>query len=255
MRNEKVVEVKDLVTVLGGKMIHKGISLSVNKGEIYAIVGGSGSGKTVLLRELIMLLKPIKGTIKVLGYDLSNLSPKDIRELRSRWGVLFQFGGLISSLTVSQNVALPLLEFTRIPRNLIDELVSIKLKLANFPLDFACAFPSEISGGMKKRAALARALALDPEILFLDEPTSGLDPVASAYFDRTIKELRDLLGLTVVLVTHDLDTIESIVDRMVVLLEGEVLVEGTPREVARFPHPWIQDYFFGRKGDRTWRER
>ena len=255
MKDGKVVEVKDLVTVLGGKMIHKGINLSVNKGEIYAIVGGSGSGKTVLLRELIMLLKPIKGTIKVLGYDLSDLSPRDIRELRSRWGVLFQFGGLISSLTVSQNVALPLLEFTRIPRNLIDELVSIKLKLANFPLDFACAFPSEISGGMKKRAALARALALDPEILFLDEPTSGLDPVASAYFDRTIKELRDLLGLTVVLVTHDLDTIESIVDRMVVLLEGEVLVEGTPQEVARFPHPWIQDYFFGRKGDRTWRER
>jgi len=255
MSKETVVEVRDLITILGGKIIHKEINLSVNKGEIYAIVGGSGSGKTVLLREMVMLLKPFRGTIKVLDYDLSDLSPKEARELRSRWGVLFQFGGLISSLTVSQNVALPLMEFTDIPRSLIDELVSIKLKLANFPLDSACAFPSEISGGMKKRAALARALALDPEILFLDEPTSGLDPVAAAHFDRTIKELRDLLGPTVVLVTHDPDTIESIVDRMVVLLEGEVLVEGTPEEVARFPHPWIQDYFFGRKGEKAWKEK
>jgi phospholipid/cholesterol/gamma-HCH transport system ATP-binding protein len=255
MSEEKVVEVRDLTTILGGKIIHKGISLSVNKGEIYAIVGGSGSGKTVLLREMVMLIKPFSGSIKVLGYDLSDLSPKEARDLRSRWGVLFQFGGLISSLTVSQNVALPLIEFTDIPRSLIDELVSIKLKLANFPLDFACAYPSEISGGMIKRAALARALALDPEILFLDEPTSGLDPVAAAHFDRTIKELRDLLGPTVVLVTHDINTIESIVDRMVVLLEGEVLVEGTPEEVARFPHPWIQDYFYGRKGEKAWKEK
>ncbi len=255
MKNQRVVEVKDLITVLGGKTIHDGVSLSVNGGEIYAIVGGSGSGKTVLLREMIMLLKPYSGTINVLGYDLSDISPKEARKLRSRWGVLFQFSGLISSLTVSQNVALPLLEFTDISRDLIDELVSIKLTLANFPLDFACAMPSEISGGMKKRAALARALALDPEILFLDEPTSGLDPVASAYFDKTIKELRDLLGVTVVLVTHDLDTIQSIADRMVVLLAGKVLVEGTPEEVASFQHPWIQDYFYGRNGGEAWRGR
>ena len=255
MMEEKVVEIEGLVTRLGGKTIHKGISLSVRRGEIYAIVGGSGSGKTVLLREIIMLLKPTQGSIKVLGYDLAHISPGEARHLRSKWGVLFQFGGLISSLTVAQNVALPLVEFTQIPRDLIEELVSLKLSLANFPLDSACVMPSQLSGGMKKRAALARALALDPEILFLDEPTSGLDPVAAAYFDRTIKELRDLLGLTVVLVTHDLDTIESIVDRMVVLLEGKALVEGTPQEVARFPHPWIQDYFYGRKEGKAWKER
>ena len=255
MMDEPVVEVKGLVTRLGGKTIHRGIDLSVKRGEIYAIVGGSGSGKTVLLREMIMLLEPHQGSIRVLGHLLSQVTPREAKWLRSRWGVLFQFGGLISSLTVAQNVALPLLEFTSIPRELIDELVSIKLSLANFPLDWACVMPNELSGGMKKRAALARALALDPEILFLDEPTSGLDPVAAAHFDSTIKELRDLLGLTVVLVTHDLDTIESIVDRMVILMEGEVLVEGDPREVARFPHPWVQDYFHSRKGERDWKGR
>ncbi len=242
-----MVEVREVVTRLGGKTIHRGVNLKVEEGEIYAIVGGSGSGKTVLLREMIMLLRPVAGTIRVLDYDLEGLTPAMARDLRSRWGVLFQFSGLISSLTVAQNVALPLREFTSVSADLVEELAAVKLALANFPLDFACVLPGELSGGMKKRAALARALALDPEILFLDEPTSGLDPVAAAYFDRTIKELRDLLGITVVMATHDLDTISSIVDRMAVLLDGRVLIEGAPREVARFPHPWVQNYFHGRR--------
>jgi phospholipid/cholesterol/gamma-HCH transport system ATP-binding protein len=244
---QTVVEVKDVVTSLGGKTVHKGVTLSVKAGEIYALVGGSGSGKTVLLREMIMLLKPQSGTIKVLDYDLELITPSKAQKLRSKWGVLFQFGGLISSLTVAQNVALPLKKFTSISQDFIEELAAVKLALANFPLDFACVLPSELSGGMRKRAALARALALDPEILFLDEPTSGLDPVAASRFDKTIKELRDLLGVTVVMATHDLDSIQSIVDRMAVLWDGMVLVEGAPGDVAHHPHPWVQSYFHGRR--------
>jgi phospholipid/cholesterol/gamma-HCH transport system ATP-binding protein len=239
----KIIEVKNLVTTIKEKVIHKNLNLHINKGEIYAIVGGSGSGKTVLLREMIMLMKPTSGSINILGIDVTKDESFNLSLLSKKIGVLFQSGALISSLTVIQNVALPLKENTRLPVSVINDLCVIKLSLANFPMDSIHLYPSELSGGMVKRASLARALIMDPEILFLDEPTSGLDPVSSSLFNNTIRELRDLLGITIVIVTHDLLTINSIVDRMLVILNGEKLAEGTPKEISRMEHPWIKEYF------------
>lgn len=237
------IQVRDIVTKFGQNVIHDNVSCTVYEHEIYALLGGSGSGKSTLLREMILLGKPISGSISVLGNNLKNLPLNEAQILRRQWGVLFQSGALYSSLTVGENIELLYKEYTDLPSKLITELIKLKIDLVGLPPHAIHLYPSELSGGMVKRAALARALALDPKLLFLDEPTSGLDPLSSRQFDSLIKELRDLLGLTVVIVTHDLDTIHHIVDRFVLLGEKKVIAEGTLEEVLKIDHPII-DYFF-----------
>lgn len=238
-----VIRVKDVVTVFGENLIHDHLSCSVHENEIYALLGGSGSGKSTLLREMILLGRPLQGEIEVLGYKLNDLSPEQAHDLRRQWGVLFQSGALYSSLTVGENIALLYKEYTDLSPKLTRELIKLKIDLVGLPPHAINLYPSELSGGMVKRAALARALALDPKLLFLDEPTSGLDPFSSRQFDALILQLRDLLGLTIVMVTHDLDTIHHIVDRFALLGEKKVIAEGTLDEVLSINHPLI-DYFF-----------
>jgi phospholipid/cholesterol/gamma-HCH transport system ATP-binding protein len=240
---KSIIEVRSIVTSFGNNIIHDSVDCTIYEREIYALLGGSGSGKSTLLREMILLGKPTSGTITVLGHNLQDLSLSDAQHLRRQWGVLFQSGALYSSLTVGENIELLFKEYTNLPKKLITELVKLKIDLVGLPPHSIHLYPSELSGGMIKRAALARALALDPKLLFLDEPTSGLDPLSSRQFDTLIKELRDLLGLTVVIVTHDLDTIHHIVDRFALLGEKKVLAEGTLSEVLAIDHPII-DYFF-----------
>lgn len=238
-----IIEATEIVTAFGENLIHDQISCTIYKNEIYALLGGSGSGKSTLMREMIMLQQPSSGTLKVLNHDLSTISPLEAQMLRRQWGVLFQSGALYSSLSVGENIAILYKEYTDFSPALINELIDLKIKLVGLPPHARYLFPSELSGGMIKRAALARALALDPKLLFLDEPTSGLDPLSSRQFDALILELRDLLGLTVVLVTHDLDTIYHIVDRFLLLGEKKVIAEGTLNDVLALDHPII-DYFF-----------
>ncbi|HEX5710026.1 MAG TPA: ATP-binding cassette domain-containing protein [Sulfuricurvum sp.] len=238
-----IIEARNIVTAFGENLIHDNVSCTVRENEIYALLGGSGSGKSTLLREMIMLEKPRSGSIHVFGNDLAKLSLAEAQKLRSKWGVLFQSGALYSSLTVGENIALLYKEYTDLPKKLIHELIRLKIDMVGLPQHAINLYPSELSGGMVKRAALARALALDPKLLFLDEPTSGLDPLSSRQFDTLIQQLRDLLGLTVVMVTHDLDTIHHIVDRFVLLGEKKVIAEGTLNEVLMVKHPII-DYFF-----------
>jgi phospholipid/cholesterol/gamma-HCH transport system ATP-binding protein len=243
-----IISVTDVVTRFGENVIHDGVSLSVQQGEIYGLLGGSGSGKSTLMKEMIMLLQPASGEVKVLGHDLKTISRPEAASLRRRWGVLFQQGALYSSLTVMENVAIRLKEYTGLPADLIREIVYMKLNMVGLPDHAADLYPSELSGGMVKRASLARALAMDPRLLFLDEPTSGLDPIGAEEFDNLILELRDMLGLTVVMVTHDLDSIWTIVDRFAVLGDKKVIAEGTLREVMQQPHPIIQQFFQGERG-------
>ncbi len=238
-----IIRVRDVVTAFGESIIHDRVSCTVYENEIYALLGGSGSGKSTLLREMIMLERPRSGEIEILGKSLGNMDYEEAQKLRSRWGVLFQSGALYSSLTVGENIALLYREYTDLPPKLVHELVKLKIDLVGLPAHAIHLYPSQLSGGMVKRAALARALALDPELLFLDEPTSGLDPLSSRQFDTLIRELRDLLGLSVVLVTHDLDTIHRIVDRFTLLGEKRVIAEGNLSEVLAVEHP-IVDYFF-----------
>ncbi|GAB6162295.1 ABC transporter ATP-binding protein [Desulfothermus naphthae] len=238
-----IIEVKNLNTILGDKKIHENLNFFINSGEIFAIIGGSGSGKTVLLRELLGLITPYSGTIKILGVNAHREKRRFKKILENDIGVLFQSGGLISSLNVIQNVVLPIKEKTNLKIDIINELGLLKLKMANFPLESIFLYPSELSGGMVKRAALARSLIMDPKILFLDEPTSGLDPVSANLFNETIGKLRDLLNITIVIITHDLSTINSIVDRMIVLLKGKIIAQGRVDEVKRTDHPWIKQYF------------
>jgi phospholipid/cholesterol/gamma-HCH transport system ATP-binding protein len=243
--NLSIIEVRNVITSFGETLIHDHINCTVRKNEIYALLGGSGSGKSTLMREMILLERPKSGSIHVLGHDLSTLTPLEAAELRRSWGVLFQSGALYSSLTVGENIALLYNEYTDLSPKLIDELIRLKIDLVGLPPHAKYLYPSQLSGGMVKRAALARALALDPKLLFLDEPTSGLDPLSSRQFDALIQQLRDLLGLTVIMVTHDLDTIHRIVDRFTLLGEKKVIAEGTLDEVLRVDHP-IVDYFFQR---------
>jgi len=243
--NPSIIEVRNVITSFGETLIHDHINCTVRKNEIYALLGGSGSGKSTLMREMILLERPEGGSIHVLGHDLSTLTPLDAVELRRSWGVLFQSGALYSSLTVGENIALLYNEYTDLSPKLIEELIRLKIDLVGLPPHAKYLYPSQLSGGMIKRAALARALALDPKLLFLDEPTSGLDPLSSRQFDALIQQLRDLLGLTVIMVTHDLDTIHRIVDRFTLLGEKKVIAEGTLDEVLRVDHP-IVDYFFQR---------
>ena len=238
-----IIEGRDIVTAFGDTIIHDHISCTIYENEIYALLGGSGSGKSTLLREMILLQSYQSGTLNVLGYDLAAITPLQAQKLRTQWGVLFQSGALYSSLSVGENIAMLYREYTDLSPKLIDELVALKIDLVGLPQHARYLFPSELSGGMIKRAALARALALDPKLLFLDEPTSGLDPLSSRQFDALIRQLRDLLGLTIVMVTHDLDTIHHSIDRFALLGDKKVIAEGRLSEVLQIDHP-IVDYFF-----------
>lgn len=241
-----VIALRDVSTTLGGRAIHRGVSLDVARGEVVALIGGSGSGKSVLLREIIGLLRPQTGRIELFGQAVGESTAAQMNRLRRRFGVLFQDGALFSSLTVEDNVAVPLFEHSALPHPICRRLARLKLALAGLPADAAGKRPSELSGGMRKRVALARALALDPELLFLDEPTSGLDPISARAFDRLIRLLADSLGLTVFLVTHDLDTLFSIIDRVIVLADGRVLGSGTVAELERIDDPWLTAYLAAR---------
>ncbi len=243
-----VIQARNIVTRFGDNVVHDGVSLTVNTGEIYGLLGGSGSGKSTLLREFILLLRPQAGSITVLGYDVMALNPFQAEQLRRRWGILFQSGALYSSLTVAENIAVMLQEYTNLSPDVIADIVNIKLNMVGLPKHAADLYPAELSGGMIKRAGLARALAMDPELLFLDEPTSGLDPVSAEGFDKLIMELRDILGLTVVMVTHDLDSIWTIVDRFAVLGDKKVVAEGDLDTVMQSPHPIIDAFFKGERG-------
>lgn len=245
--DETVISVRGLTTNLGGKLIHDHVDLDVARGEVIAIVGGSGSGKSVLLRSIVGLMRPAAGSIHVFGEDVLAMDENAMRSLQRRWGVLFQDGALFSSQTVAENVQVPLREFTDVSQQLMNEIAAIKLAMVGLGEDAADKCPSELSGGMRKRAALARALVLDPEIVFLDEPTSGLDPIAAAAFDELIANLQKSLGLTVFMVTHDLDTLNAIATRVAVLV-NRTLIVGTIDEVRGDPDPWIQEYFSGPRG-------
>ena len=246
--SQPVIRVEDVVTQFGPNVVHQGVSLTINRGEIYGLLGGSGSGKSTLLKEMIMLLKPQAGSVKVLGYDVLNISLADAFELRKRWGILFQSGALFSSLTVAENIAVMLKEYSHLPRAVIDDLVRVKINMVGLPEHAGSLYPAELSGGMIKRAGLARALVMDPQLLFLDEPTSGLDPISAEAFDRLILELRDILGLTVIMVTHDLDSIWNIVDRFAVLGDKKVIAEGSLEQVIHTDHPVIKEFFWGERG-------
>jgi len=240
---DTVVRVEDIVTRFGETVIHDGVSLHVDRREIFAILGESGSGKTLLLKEIIMLMRPSSGIIELFGTDIRNLDYRQMQSLRKRWGILYQFGALFTSMTVAENIAVQLREYTDIPNRLIEQIVREKLDMVGLPVRAAALYPSELSGGMIKRAALARALAMDPELLFLDEPTSGLDPIGARAFDQLIVELRDILDITVIMITHDLDSIFSIVDRMAVLADKKVVAEGDIDSVLSSQHDFVQRFF------------
>ncbi|WP_353662416.1 ATP-binding cassette domain-containing protein [Hydrogenimonas sp. SS33] len=244
---EPVIEMRGIHTRFGRKTVHDGVDLTVYEGEIYGLLGGSGSGKTTLLREMIMLLRPSGGSVRVLGHDLLHISQRQAQKLRSAWGVLFQFGALYTSLSVADNIAIQMREYTRLSEKTIRRIVFAKLEMVGLSPDVGRLYPAELSGGMVKRAALARALAMDPRLLFLDEPTSGLDPVSAEAFDDLITQLRDLLGLTIVMVTHDIDTIFGVIDRMAVLGDGKAVAEGTLEEVLKSDHPFIHEFFGGKR--------
>jgi phospholipid/cholesterol/gamma-HCH transport system ATP-binding protein len=241
------IRVTDLTVGFGARVVLDRLSLDVRKGEILGIVGGSGSGKSVLLRTIIGLLPKRQGTIEVLGKVLETASDAEWRTIEQHWGVLFQHGALFSSLTVRQNVAFAMRELLHLPERVMDEVAATKLAMVGLsPRDLG-KLPSELSGGMTKRVALARALALDPEILFLDEPTSGLDPISAGDFDALIKTLQGTLGLTVFMVTHDLDSLHTVCDRIAVLADGKIVALGTLDDMLRSEHPWVRSYFRGRR--------
>ncbi|BBP02680.1 ABC transporter ATP-binding protein [Sulfuriferula plumbiphila] len=246
MDAQPIIQLDNIVTRFAAQSVHDGVSLSVNRGEVVALIGGSGSGKSVLLKELVGLIKPTAGTARLFGEDVWAADSAQLNRLRQRFGMLFQDGALFSSLSVEQNVAVPLLEYTRLPKAECLRLARLKLALAGLPESTATKMPSALSGGMRKRVALARALALDPELLFLDEPTSGLDPISARAFDQLIRVLSDGLGLTVFLITHDLDTLLSIIDRVIVLANHQVLADGTVAALKKIDDPWLRDYFSSR---------
>lgn len=248
MEPTNIVAVNNLSNFLGGNWVHYNLNMTIQPGEIYAIVGGSGSGKTTLLRSILMLQKPHAGTISVFGIELANATVKEAHQIRRRWGMLFQHGALFSSLTVLENILFPLKEFTTLSHELITELAMMKIALAGLSEDAAHKLPGQLSGGMLKRAALSRALALDPELLFLDEPTSGLDPKGAGAFDDLILGLKEALNLTIVMVSHDLDSLWNVSNRVAFIGEGRVLAEQPIQELVQNPHPLIKDYFGGIRG-------
>jgi phospholipid/cholesterol/gamma-HCH transport system ATP-binding protein len=243
---ERVLEADSVITRFATEVIHDRVSFTVGRGEVVALIGGSGTGKSVLLKEAIGLIRPSGGTIRLLGTDVWRSSADELNALRRRFGMLFQDGALFSSLTVAENIAVPFRENTDLPMDLIAPLVGFKLALVGLAPDAGKKTPAQLSGGMRKRVALARALALEPEILFLDEPTSGLDPVGARAFDALVRVLSESLGLTVFIVTHDLDTLLSIIDRAIVLSRGKVIADGPVSAVMQADDPWIRDYFSAR---------
>jgi phospholipid/cholesterol/gamma-HCH transport system ATP-binding protein len=242
---EPIICISDLTVGFGGNVVLDQLSLRVRRGEIIGLVGGSGSGKTVLLRTIIGLLPRVSGTIEVRGQDLSGLADEDRRDVESEWGILFQQGALFSSLTVKENVQFPMREHLRLGAPLMDQVAITKLAMVGLDRSDAEKFPAELSGGMTKRAALARALSLDPEILFLDEPTSGLDPISAGEFDALIKTLQTTLGFTVFMITHDLESLHAVCDRVAVLVDGKIVAVGSIEDVMKSDDPWVSSYFKG----------
>ena len=254
-----VISMKGIVNRFGTQVVHDGLDLDIRRGEVIGIVGGSGSGKSVLMRTIIGLNRQAAGTITVLGKRMDQLSDQERSKIEARWGVLFQAGALFSSLTVAENVGMVLAEHTRLPTHLIRELSAVKIALTGLPSDAGPKYPSELSGGMRKRASLARALALDPELLFLDEPTAGLDPLSATGIDELVRSLRDGLGLTIMMVTHDLDLMWQAADRVAVLGRNRIVGVGTMDELSRSDDPLVRQYFYGPRGraaqEQAWKRR
>ena len=247
-KNDAVIQIDKVSTRFGDHVVHSDVSFDVRRAEIFAIIGGSGSGKSTLLREMILLHQPNSGSIRVLGTDLQTIDEPQALALRQRWGVMFQLGGLFGSLTVLENVGLPLREHTHLDDALIDQIAAWKISMAGLKPEAGGQYPSELSGGMMKRASLARALALDPELLFLDEPTAGLDPDSADGVDELVLKLRDLFGLTIVTITHDLDLLWQVTDRVAVLADGKVQGVGSMAELARIDTPAVRQFFDGARG-------
>ena len=244
---QPVVAVRGLVNRFGPQVVHDGVSFDVRPGEVFGIVGGSGSGKSVLLKTMLGLRRPNAGSVEIAGRDVTDMDERELRDVKRRYGVTFQHGALFSSLTVADNLALPVVEAMDLDEASLARLVELRLRMVGLPLDAARKFPAQLSGGMVKRVALARALALDPALLFLDEPTAGLDPIAATAFDELVLYLRDTLHLTVIMVTHDLDTLMRTCDRVAVLVDRRVIVDTLSGIVAN-EHPWIRQYFHGARG-------
>ncbi len=241
--DKSIIKVRDIKTIFDDRVVHNGLNLDVKKGEIYGLLGPSGCGKTTLLKEMVMLQHYQGGNIDILGYNLSSISENDAQALRRQWGVLFQAGALFSSLSLADNIALGLVEFSDLSQKMIDEIVAFKINLVGLKQADALLFPSQISGGMKKKAALARALALDPKLLFLDEPTSGLDPISAREFDSLILKLRELLGLSIVMVSHDLRSIYDTLDRIAVIDNKKIIYEGNLENIKNDKSEFIQTFF------------
>lgn len=241
--SQPIIEIQGLKNFLGGQWVHSDVNLTVEKGEIIAIIGGSGSGKTTILRCLLMLLKPTEGQIKVFGEDILNIDEVKAVQLRRRWGMLFQHSALFSALTVLENVMFPIKEFTQLDHDFIRELALLKIVLTGLPVEAAGKFPSELSGGMQRRAATARALAMDPELLFLDEPTTGLDPRSARLFDELVVFLKNALNLTIVMVSHDIESLKRTTDRVAFVGEGKILAVEPIKDLMKNKHPLIVDYF------------
>lgn len=240
---EPVIEISGLKNYLGNQWVHTDVNLTVNKGEILAIIGGSGSGKTTILRSLLMLLKPTAGTIKLFGENIDEISPAAKERLRRRWGMLFQHSALFSALTVLENIMFPMQEFTNLSKDFMRQLALLKITLVGLPVEAAAKYPAELSGGMQRRAAAARAIAMDPELLFLDEPTTGLDPRSARLFDDLILYLRDAMNLTVVMVSHDMESLQRITDRVAFVGEGKILSVEPYAQLRQNKNPLIADYF------------
>ena len=240
---KKIIEVRDVKTIFDDKIVHDGLNLTINEGEIYGLLGPSGCGKTTLLREMVMLQEFHHGDINVLGNSLKSINHDKAQILRKEWGVLFQAGALFSSLTIGENIALPLIEYTSLSKKMIDEIVAFKINIVGLNINDANLYPSQISGGMKKKAGLARALAMDPKLLFLDEPTSGLDPISARDFDSLILELRSLLGLSIVMVSHDLQSIYATLDRVAIIDNKKIAYEGTLDNISQSDSPFIKTFF------------
>jgi phospholipid/cholesterol/gamma-HCH transport system ATP-binding protein len=259
MLPQAIIEITNLCTRFGTAVVHDNVNLSVQRGEIFALAGASGCGKSTLLREIILLHRPQSGSIRVFGQEVLEMDDEAALSFRKSWGVMFERGALFSSLTVSENVGLPMREHTHMSEALIDELAAVKIAMAGLPPSAGAKYPAELSGGMRKRAALARAMALDPVLLFLDEPTAGLDPLSANGFDELVLHLKQSLGLTIMMVTHDLDLLWRVADRVAILGEGKVLGVGTMTELAESTHPVIREYFYGPRGraawDQSWKQK
>uniref|UniRef100_B8DLS6 ABC transporter related n=1 Tax=Nitratidesulfovibrio vulgaris (strain DSM 19637 / Miyazaki F) TaxID=883 RepID=B8DLS6_NITV9 len=248
MTDAPIISLRGITNRFGTVTVHENLDLDVRPGEVLGLIGGSGSGKSVLLRTILGLRRPQAGDVRVLGVDITHSDEAARRAVRRQWGVLFQDGALFSSLPVIENIKVPLREFTNLPPETMDDVAALKLRMVGLAPEAALKYPSELSGGMRKRAGLARALVMDPAVVFLDEPTAGLDPIGAAAFDALIADLRDALGLTVVMITHDLDSLYAVCDRVAVLAEKRIYAVGTIQELLRVDHPWLREYFTGPRG-------